>query len=177
MGQALFGVAGALDRAGRVRPPRSTPRRRALVTAANQATFPFVPAAIGPLALILTVAAVQTVGRPIVLRSFGNRGLSCRGTKSSNPAPSRRESANFQFLDGAAAALRRPRQGAVASAPAVRFRRSAGQRCRAFPDRGIAAGGAVREWQLRGCNHWRARAAPNDVSFCTAVGTADLASR
>jgi hypothetical protein len=63
MGQALFGVAGALDRAGRVRPPRSTPRRRTLVTAANQATFAFVPAAIGPLALILTVAAVQAVGR------------------------------------------------------------------------------------------------------------------
>ena len=65
---------------GRVRPPRSTPRRRALVTAANQATFPFVPAAIGPLALILTVAAVQAVGAAIVLGSVGNRGLSCRGS-------------------------------------------------------------------------------------------------
>ena len=68
------------------------PRRRALVTAAKQAIFAFVPAALGLLALILTVAAVQTVGAAIVPGSFGNRGLSCRGTESSNPSPSTRES-------------------------------------------------------------------------------------
>jgi hypothetical protein len=44
--------------------------------AADQAIFAFVPAALSLLALILTVAAVQTVGAAIVLGSFGNRGLS-----------------------------------------------------------------------------------------------------
>jgi len=58
---------------------------------------------LGLLALILTVAEVQTVGASIVPGCFGNRGLSCRGTKSSNPSPSSGESTNFQFLDGAAA--------------------------------------------------------------------------
>jgi len=45
----------------------------------------------GLLSLILTVAAVQTVGAAIVPGCFGNRGLSCRGTNSSNPAPSSKE--------------------------------------------------------------------------------------
>jgi hypothetical protein len=58
---------------------RDGPRRRVAVTAANQAIFAFVPAALGLLALILTVAAVQTVGAAIVPGCFGNRGLSCRG--------------------------------------------------------------------------------------------------
>ena len=47
---------------------------------------------LGLLALILTVAAVQTVGATIMRGCFGNRGFLCRGTKSSNPSPSRRES-------------------------------------------------------------------------------------
>ena len=34
----------------------------------------------------------------IVQGCFGNRGLSCRGTKSSNPLPSSAESANHRFL-------------------------------------------------------------------------------
>ena len=38
------------------------PRRRVAVTAANQAIFALVPAALGLLALILTAAAVQIVG-------------------------------------------------------------------------------------------------------------------
>jgi hypothetical protein len=64
------------------------PRRRALGAAAQQAIFAFASAALGLLALILTVAAVHTVGAAIVPGCFGNRGLSCRGTKSSNPSPS-----------------------------------------------------------------------------------------
>jgi hypothetical protein len=77
----------------RVRPPRYTPRVvAALVAAAKQAVFALVPAALGLLALILTVAEVQTVGAAIVPGCFGNRGLSCRGTKSSNPSPSSRQS-------------------------------------------------------------------------------------
>jgi hypothetical protein len=70
----------------------------ALVAAAKQAIFALVPAALGLLALILTVAEVQTVGAAIVPGCFGNRGLSCRGTKSSNPSPSSGESpANLSF--------------------------------------------------------------------------------
>jgi hypothetical protein len=52
-------------------------RRRALVAAAQQAIFAFVSAALGLLALILTVAAVQIVGAAIVPGCFGKRGLSC----------------------------------------------------------------------------------------------------
>src|ERR1700751_2440976 len=83
----------------RVRPPRYTPRVVAAPGAApKQAVFALVPAALGLLALILTVAEVQTVGAAIVPGCFGNRGLSCRGTKISNPSPSSSESANFQYL-------------------------------------------------------------------------------
>src|SRR6516162_10447403 len=42
------------------------------------------------------VAPVEYVGATIMPGCFGNRGLSCRGTKSSNPSPSRGESANHQ---------------------------------------------------------------------------------
>jgi len=63
-------------------------RRRALVAAAQQAIFAFVSVALGLLALILTVAAVHAVGAAIV----PGCGLSCRGTKSSNPCPSSGES-------------------------------------------------------------------------------------
>jgi hypothetical protein len=45
---------------------------------------------LGLLALILTVAAVQTIGATIMAGCFGNHGLSCRDTKSSNPSPSSR---------------------------------------------------------------------------------------
>ena len=69
------------------------PHRRALVAAAQQAIFAFVSPALGLLALILTVAAVHTVAAAIVPGCFGKRGLSCRGTKSSNPSPSSVESA------------------------------------------------------------------------------------
>jgi hypothetical protein len=44
------------------------------------------------LALILTVDAVQTIGATIMAGCFGNHGLSCRDTKSSNPSPSSGES-------------------------------------------------------------------------------------
>ena len=71
---------------------RDVPRVVALVTADKQAIFAFVPAALRLLALILTVAAVQTVCAEIVLGSFGNRELSCRGTESSNPSPTSSES-------------------------------------------------------------------------------------
>jgi hypothetical protein len=47
---------------------------------------------LGLLALILTVAAVQTIGATIMAGCFGNHGLSCRDTKSSNPSPSSGES-------------------------------------------------------------------------------------
>jgi len=67
----------------------------ALVAAAKQAIFALVPAALGLLALILTVAEAQTVGAAIVPGCFGNRGLSCRGTKSSNPSPSSRQSVSL----------------------------------------------------------------------------------
>src|SRR2546421_12877514 len=73
-------------------------RRRALLTAAKQAIFRLRTGRLGPLALILTVAAVQTVGATIMPGCFGNRGLSCRGTKSSNPSPSSGESAANRFL-------------------------------------------------------------------------------
>src|SRR2546421_7222091 len=73
-------------------------RRRALLTAAKQAIFRLRTGRLGPLALILTVAAVQSVGATILPGCFGNRGLSCRGTKSSNPSPSSGESgANLIF--------------------------------------------------------------------------------
>jgi hypothetical protein len=72
----------------------------ALVAAAKQAIFALVPAALGLLALILTVAEVQTVGAAIVPGCFGNRGLSCRGTKSSNPSPSSGESADPSVPSG-----------------------------------------------------------------------------
>src|SRR6201987_2461780 len=87
----------------RVRPPRYTPRVVAAPGAApKQAVFALVPAALGLLALILTVAEVQTVGAAIVPGCFGNRGLSCRGTKSSNPSPSSGESrANLTSSIGA----------------------------------------------------------------------------
>ena len=49
---------------------------------------------------MLAVAAVQTVGATILPGCFGNRGPSCRGTKSSNPSPSSGESANFRFPSG-----------------------------------------------------------------------------
>ena len=68
------------------------PRRRALVAAAQQAILDLVSAALGLLVLILTVAAVHTVGAAIVPGCFGKRGLSCRGTKSSDPPPSSGES-------------------------------------------------------------------------------------
>jgi hypothetical protein len=42
----------------------------------KQAIFAFVPAALGLLALMLTVAAAQTVGAAIVPGCFGNRALS-----------------------------------------------------------------------------------------------------
>jgi hypothetical protein len=58
-GQALLGVADALV-ADRARQPRCNPRHRAVVAAANQAILASTPAAVGLLALILTVAAVQT---------------------------------------------------------------------------------------------------------------------
>jgi hypothetical protein len=75
----------------------------ALVAAAKQAIFALVPAALGLLALILTVAEAQTVGAAIVPGCFGNRGLSCRGTKSSNPSPSSAESATNLVAAGGVA--------------------------------------------------------------------------
>src|ERR1700760_1736739 len=50
---------------------------------------------LGLLALILTVAAVQTVGATIMPECFGNRGFLCRGTESSNPSPSSRQSVSL----------------------------------------------------------------------------------
>jgi hypothetical protein len=62
------------------------------VIARSREPAPRIATALGLLALILTVAEVQTVGAAIVPGCFGNRGLSCRGTKSSNPSPSSGES-------------------------------------------------------------------------------------
>jgi hypothetical protein len=42
----------------------------------------------------------KNVGAAIMPGCFGNRGLLCRGTKSSNPSPSSGESANRQSLSG-----------------------------------------------------------------------------
>ena len=91
-GRALFSVASSLDRSGRVRPPRCA---RVVAHSSPPLSTPFSRLRIGRLgllALILTVAAVQTVGATIMPGCFGNRGLSCRGTNSSNPSPSSRES-------------------------------------------------------------------------------------
>jgi hypothetical protein len=52
---------------------------------------------LGLLTLILMVAAVQTVGARIMPGCFGNRGLSCRGTKSSSPSPSSGEPNELRY--------------------------------------------------------------------------------
>src|SRR5499433_3483764 len=68
-GQA-FGDPG--DPAGAHPKRRGLPRRRALVAAA------FVPAALGLLALILTVGAVQTVGHPVLAILHEHNAVSSR---------------------------------------------------------------------------------------------------
>jgi len=73
------------------------------VIARSREPAPRIATALGLLALILTVAEVQTVDAAIVPGCFGNRGLSCRGTKSSNPSPSSAESATNLVAAGGVA--------------------------------------------------------------------------